>query len=182
MRIGKISAIMAAVAVAAFASSASAQEFSLSASPTITGGTASFSGNATLQQTTTLTCLVSATLNVAGGLGSGTGSLSSPSIAPGSSPFCGILVFPVTPWSAATISGQTIASAPGSATVDVTVGANTIANDPCNPQVVQATLATTSTGSTLTFNNVKLQARSGRADRVCTINGVLSSSTAVYIH
>jgi hypothetical protein len=181
MRIGKISAIAAAVAVAAFASSASAQVFSLSPSPTVSGGTATFSGGSvTLQQTTTINCAVSAVLNVAGSPGSGSGSLSSPTISAGN-PFCGILVFPVTPWSAATISGQTIPSAPGSANVNVTVGANTIANDPCDPQAVVATLATTSSGSTLTFNNVKLQARSGRADRVCTINGVLSSSTSVYI-
>ncbi|RYI16143.1 MAG: hypothetical protein EON48_10740 [Acetobacteraceae bacterium] len=124
---------------------------------------------------------MSATLNVSASPGSSSASLSSPSISPGSSGFCGILVFPVAPWSAATIAGQTIPGAPGTALVTVNVGANTIINDPCLPQPVQATLSTTSTGSTLTFNNVRLQARSGRADRVCTINGVLSSSTPVYI-
>lgn len=182
MRIGKITAMMAAVAVAAFASSASAQVFSTTASPTVTGGAAAFSGSSvTLQQSTTLSCAVSATLNIAGSPGASSGTLSPRAIAPGASPFCGFLVFPVGSWSAATISGQTIPSAPGSALVTVTVGANTILNDPCNAQPVQATLSTTSTGSTLTFNNVTLQAQSGRPDRVCRINGVLSSSTPVYI-
>lgn len=178
MRIGKISAIMAAVAVAAFASSASAQVFSTTASPTVTPGSATFAGSSvTLQQTTTINCAVSATMNITGG---STASLSGVSISPGNV-FCGFLVFPLTPWSASTIPGSTLPSAPGSTNVSVTVGANTIANDPCDPQPVIAQLSTTSTGSTLTFNNVKLQARSGRADRVCTINGVLSSTTSVYI-
>lgn len=178
MRIAKITALVAAVAVASFASAASAQSFSSTASPTVTGGSATFTGpSVTLSQSTTLSCAVSATL----ALGASTGALSSPSISPGSSGFCGLIVFPVTPWSAATISGQTIPSAPGSALVTVNVGANTILNDPCLPQPVQATLSTTATGSTLTFNNVVLQARSGRADRVCRINGALTSSTSVYI-
>lgn len=181
MRIGKISAIVAAVAVAAFASSASAQVFSLSPSPTVTGGNATFAGSSvTLQQTTTINCAVSAILNVVASPGSSTATLSSPTISPGNA-FCGFLVFPVTPWSAATISGQTIPAATASANVNVTVGANTIANDPCEPQQVVAVLRTTPTSSTLTFNNVKLQARSGRADRECTINGVLTSTTPVYI-
>jgi hypothetical protein len=185
MRIGMISAAAAAIAVAAFASAASAQEFSLSASPTITGGNITFTGaSVNLQQTTSINCQVSATLAVAGGAGSSTGPLNSPSITPGSG-FCGLLVFPVTPWSAAT-TGATLPSGPGTAAVNVTVGANTIVGDPCNPQVVSATLSTPASGpSTLTFNNVVLQAQSGRADRVCRINGVLTATgtnNRLFIH
>jgi hypothetical protein len=186
MRIGTISAIAAAIAVASLASSVSAQEFSLSASPTITGGNITFTGaSVNLQQTTSINCAISATLAVAGGAGSNSGPLNSPSISPGN-PFCGLLVFPVTPWSGQTIAGQTIPSGPGSATVTVNVGANTIANDPCNPQPVQATLTTPASGpSTLTFNNVVLQAASGRPDRVCRINGVLTATgtnNRLFIH
>ena len=182
MRIGNVTAMAAAIAVAAFASSVSAQEFSLSPTATITGGTATFTGPSVgLSQTLSLTCAVSATLNVAGGTGSSTAPITGAGISPGNV-FCGSLVFPVTPWSAATIAGQTVPTNGTNALVTVVVGANTVANDPCNPQPVQARLATTATGSTLTFNNVTLQAASGRADRVCRINGVLSSSTRVYVH
>ncbi|MGH6979402.1 MAG: hypothetical protein ACRED4_08955 [Brevundimonas sp.] len=153
-------------------------------SPTITGGTATFSGaSIALSQTTSVNCNVSATLNVVNGpTGSGTANLSSPSISPGTPFVCGFAVFPVTPWSAQTIAGQTIPGATGTALVTVNVGANTIANDPCNPQPVQARLTTTATGSTLDFDNVVLQAASGRSDRVCRIDGTLTSATKVYIH
>lgn len=193
MRIGKISAVLAAITVSAFASAASAQEqFSLRASPTILGGNVTFNGSSVnLQQTTSINCAVGAVLNVIGGAGSATANLTSPSISPGASPFCGILVFPVTPWSAASQAGQNITGltgAPTSALVTVYVGANTIVGDPCNPQAVTATLTTPASAtapSTLTFNNVVLQAASGRPDRVCRINGVLTATSPekrVFIH
>lgn len=178
MRVSKISAVAAAIAVAAFASSVNAQEqFSLSPSATITGGNITFTGaNVNLSQTISINCAVSATLNVAGGAGSNTATISGASISPGNF-FCGSLVFPVTPWSAASNAGQNLPAGGSSALVTVTVGANTVSNDPCNPQPVQATLTTPVSGaSTLTFNNVVLQAQSGRADRVCRINGVLTAT------
>lgn len=192
MRIGKVTAIAAAFAVAAFASAASAQEqFSIRSSPTILGGNVTFNGSSVnLQQTTSINCAVGAILNVSTAVGgSSSAPLTSPSIAPGSA-FCGLLVFPVTPWSAQTQAGQNLtglAGDPTSALVTVVVGANTIVGDPCNPQAVTATLTTPAgTGaSTLTFNNVVLQAASGRPDRVCRINGVLTATSTekrVFIH
>lgn len=187
MRISKVSAFAAAIAVAAFASSVNAQEqFSLSPTATISGGNITFTGSSVnLSQTVSINCAVSATLNVVGGAGSNTAPISGASISPGNF-FCGSLVFPVTPWSAATNAGQNVPTGGTSALVTVTVGANTISNDPCNPQPVPATLATPVSGpSTLTFNNVVLQAQSGRADRVCRINGVLTAtgtSNRLFIH
>ena len=192
MNIGKISAVAAVFAVVSFASSVSAQEqFSLNATPTITGGNITFTGSSVnLQQTTSINCAVSATLVVANGpTGSSAAPISGPSISSGSppNPFCGVVVFPVTPWSAATIAGQNLPS--GSATavrVTVMVGANTIANDPCNPQAVEAWLKTPASGpSTLTFDNVQLQAQSGRIGRVCKINGILTATgtnNRLFIH
>lgn len=185
MRAGKIPAVLAAAVIAAFASSAGAQEFSLSPSPTITGGNVIFHGSfVNLYQTTSINCAVTATLNVVGGPGSLFANISSPSISPGNS-FCGLLVYPIPFWSAQAFT--TLPSPGASTTIFVTVGANTIANDPCDPQTVQALLTTPISGpSTLTFNNVMLQARSGRFDRVCRINGVLTatgiSSNRVFIH
>lgn len=187
MRAGGIPAVLAAVAVAAFASSASAQEFSLSPSPTITGGNVTFSGSAVnLQQVISISCAVSATLNVIGGAGSNTANLSSESILPGASLLCGAPFAPVPFWSAQTKPGWTLPGS-GSAKITVIIGVTGVVNDPCYPQAVEAQLDTPISGSsTLTFNNVVLQAASARADRQCRINGVLTATgmtnNRVFIH
>jgi len=108
------------------------------------------------------------------GSGSSTASLSPSISSPPGSPLCGIVVFPTGTWVANTGGAG--------ATVSLSIGANTIANDPCFGTV---TVPVSNSGggagfNTITLNNVKLPARSGRADRVCTINAILTSPTTVY--
>lgn len=176
MRIGKITACMAAFAAVAFASTANAQQFSLS-STGVTPGTATFTTTtpAFLSQTSPINCTISTTLNVAASppLGAGTADLTGDTIAAPSSPFCGFIVFPNGNWYAQATSLT-------SGTVDLWIGANTIIRDPCYGRVT-AGFTTNASGTTITLNNVQIPAASNRADRVCTINAILTSPTPVYI-
>ncbi|MNS30345.1 hypothetical protein D3C72_623770 [compost metagenome] len=184
MRIGKTSAVLAALAVAAFASSANAQVkvFSKTASPTVTGGTVVFSTGlpATLSQSTTIQCKVSATLNVAAGpVGSADAPLNPANISSPPNAFCGVVVYAYGSWSAHTaLTGLPYVAG----TVLLKIGANTILGDPCYDTVrVPVSSSTSSAGfDTITLNNVKLKTVSGSANE-CTVNAVLKAPSHVHI-
>lgn len=107
----KFTALIGTVAALAMPFAANAQSFS--------GNANGSSGEANLEQSLNVTCDVAFNGTVTS---STTVAISSPSISPGD--FSCIFVVPQGTWSAATV--------PGDATkVDITMGANTIANDPC---------------------------------------------------
>lgn len=107
----KFTALIGTVAALAMPFAAQAQSFS--------GNANGSSGYAELEQSLNVTCDVTFDGTVTS---STTVAISSPDIAPGD--FSCIFVVPQGTWSAATV--------PGDATkVDITMGANTIANDPC---------------------------------------------------
>ncbi|KGB51524.1 hypothetical protein OVY29_07540 [Sphingopyxis sp. SE2] len=107
----KFTALMGTVAALAMPFAANAQSFS--------GNANGSSGYADLEQTLRVTCDVTFDGTVTS---STTVAITSPDIAPGD--FSCFAVVPQGTWSAATV--------PGDATkVDITMGANTIANDPC---------------------------------------------------
>lgn len=107
----KFTALMGTVAALAMPFAAHAQSFS--------GNANGSSGEATLEQTLNVTCDVTFDGTVTS---STTVAISSPAISPGD--FNCLFVVPEGTWSAATV--------PGDATkVDITMGANTVANDPC---------------------------------------------------
>ncbi|QCB55283.1 hypothetical protein E5675_13155 [Sphingopyxis sp. PAMC25046] len=107
----KFTALMGTVAALAMPFAANAQSFS--------GNANGSSGYADLEQTLRVTCDVTFDGTVTS---STTIAISSPDIAMGD--FNCIFVVPQGTWSAATV--------PGDATkVDITMGANTVANDPC---------------------------------------------------
>ncbi|MND90582.1 hypothetical protein D3C80_826690 [compost metagenome] len=184
MRIGKTSAVLAALAVAAFASSSNAEVFSKTASPTVTGGTVVFSTGlpATLSQSTTIQCKVSATLNVvAGPTGSADATLNPANISSPPNAFCGVVVYAYGSWSAHTaLPALSLPYVAG--TVLLKIGANTILGDPCYDVVrVPVSSSTSSAGfDTITLNNVKLKTVSGSANQ-CTVNAVLKAPSHVHI-
>jgi hypothetical protein len=107
----KFSAMIGAVAALAMPLAAQAQTFS--------GNANGSSGEANLEQTLNVTCDVTFDGTVTSGT---TVAISSPDISPGD--FNCIFVVPQGTWSASTV--------PGDATkIDITLGANTVANDPC---------------------------------------------------
>lgn len=172
MRIlNKMAFVVAAVSALGFASASQAQVFSTSPS-SVVGGSPVFTsapGGTYLSQTIALTCNVSVGGTISGAPGSGSLSSVSRSIS-GAFP-CGLGVFPIGTWSVTAVSAAT-------QTISVYIEANTIANDPCRGTV---TLPIQADRRTISLIDVKLPADSGRADRVCTIDGDLVSNIDVYV-
>lgn len=108
----KFTALIGTAAALAMPFAANAQTFS--------GNANGASGSANLEQTVNVTCDVAfdGTVNT----GTNTVSITSPSISPGS--LSCIFVGPYGTWSASAVSGD-------ATKIDVTMGANTVANDPC---------------------------------------------------
>ncbi len=124
-----------ALALAALASPAFAQSFNPS-SGTFTGASAP---TVTLRQSTTVACNVALTANVTSAT---TATIPTRSISPGSL-LC-LAVVPYGTWSAATVPGD-------STKIALTMGANTVANEPC-----YGTVIVPFSGSTLTFSGQTL--------------------------
>ena len=145
-----LSIAAAALASVALASPSFAQSFSHSS------GSVSGSGSVVLSQTTVVTCNVSIT---ASPLSATSAPIPTRSITPGSA-LC-FAVGPYGSWSAAVVPGSTTS-------ISLTIGANTVANDPCYGTVVAAWNNATSTA---TFsNNVLPPVNAG--GRSCTIRSV----------
>lgn len=122
----------AAFATVAVASPSFAQSFSPSS------GSVSGSGSVSLSQTISVTCNVSITATP---LSATSAPIPTRSITPG-----GVACFAVAPtgaWSAAVVPGSTTS-------ISLTIGANTVANDPCYGTVV---VAWNNVTNTATFNN-----------------------------
>ncbi|VXB01969.1 hypothetical protein [Brevundimonas sp. G8] len=122
----------AAFATVAMASPSFAQSFSPSS------GSVSGSGSVTLSQTVSATCNVSVT---ASPLSATSAPIPTRSITPGS--ITCLAVAPTGAWGAAVVPGSTTSIA-------LTIGANTVANDPCYGTVV---VAWNNATNTATFNN-----------------------------
>lgn len=121
----------AAFATLALASPSLAQSFSPS-SGTVTG-----SGSVRLQQTTNVNCNVSITAN----LGATSAAIPTRSISAGD--FLCIFVAPFGTWSAGVVPGSTTS-------ISLTIGANTVAGQPCYGTT---TVAWNNATSTATFSN-----------------------------
>lgn len=126
----------AALATVALASPSFAQSFSPST------GNVSGSGSVRLQQTTDVTCNVSITASP----GATSRAIPTRSISPGN--FLCVVVAPYGAWNAAVVPGSTT-------TISLTIGANTVANQPCYGTVV---VAWNNATNTATFNNNVLPA------------------------
>ena len=126
----------AALATVAIASPSFAQSFSPST------GNVSGSGSVRLQQTTDVTCNVSITASP----GATSRAIPTRSISAGS--FLCVVVTPYGAWNAAVVPGSTTSIA-------LTIGANTVANQPCYGTV---TVAWNNATNTATFNNNVLPA------------------------
>lgn len=126
-----LSVAAAAFATVALASPSFAQSFSPST------GNLSGSGSVTLSQTTTIPCNVSVTASA----GATHRPIPTRSITPGN--FLCVAVTPFGSWAADVVPGSTT-------TISLTIGANTIANDPCFGTVI---VAWNNATSTATFNN-----------------------------
>jgi hypothetical protein len=122
----------AAFATLALASPSFAQSFSPSS------GSVSGSGNVRLSQTTTVNCNVSIT---ASPLSATTAPIPTRSISAGD--FLCIFVAPFGSWSAAVVPGSTTS-------ISLTIGANTVAGQPCYGTT---TVAWNNATNTATFNN-----------------------------
>ena len=107
----KLSVLIGTVAALAMPFTANAQSFS--------GNANGSAGEANLEQSINVTCDVTFDGTVTS---STTVAISSPDIAPGD--FSCLFVVPQGTWSAATVSGD-------ATKIDITMGANTVANDPC---------------------------------------------------
>ena len=126
-----LSCAAAAFATVAIASPSFAQSFSPST------GNVSGSGSVVLSQTTVVTCNVSITASP----GATTRAIPTRSISPGD-----LLCFAVGPtgaWSASVVPGSTTS-------ISLSIGANTVANQPCYGTV---TVAWNNATNTATFNN-----------------------------
>ncbi|WP_395945530.1 hypothetical protein [Brevundimonas sp.] len=143
----KLSLALAAIATVAMAAPAFAQSFT---PPT---GTKTGSGAVTLSQTTVVTCNVSLTATP---FTAASVPIPTRSISPGSA-LC-IAVVPYGAWSAAVVPGSTTL-------IDLTIGANTVANDPCYGTV---RVAWNNATMTATFNNNTLPAVNPNG-RACVI-------------
>ncbi|RZJ44668.1 MAG: hypothetical protein EON86_02890 [Brevundimonas sp.] len=130
--IRKMTFAAAAIAALALASPSFAQSFSPSS------GSASGSGTVRLRQTTTVNCNVSVT---ASPLSPGSAPIPTRSITAGD--FLCIAVAPYGAWSAAVVPGSTTS-------INLTIGANTVAGQPCYGTV---TVAWDNTTHKATFNN-----------------------------
>lgn len=137
----------AALATIALASPSFAQTFSPST------GSVTGAGSVTLSQTTTVTCNVSITANP---LSATTAPIPTRSITAGD--FLCIAVAPTGAWKADIVPGSTTL-------IDLTIGANTVANDPCYGKV---TVAWNNATRTATFNNNVLPAINA-GGKNCTI-------------
>lgn len=107
----KLSVLIGTVAALAMPLAANAQSFS--------GNANGSAGSANLEQSINVTCDVTFNGTVTS---STTVAISSPDIAPGD--FSCLFVVPQGTWSATTVSGD-------ATKIDITMGANTVANDPC---------------------------------------------------
>jgi hypothetical protein len=126
----------AVLATAAIASPSFAQSFSPST------GNVSGSGSVRLQQTTDVTCNVSVTASP----GATTRAIPTRSISAGS--FLCVVVTPYGAWNAAVVPGSTTL-------ISLTIGANTVANQPCYGTAI---VAWDNATNTATFNNNVLPA------------------------
>ncbi|MNL17159.1 hypothetical protein D3C87_1382370 [compost metagenome] len=166
----KVAAVASVMSVIAFASASHAQVFSLSPS-SVTGGSVTLSSPAVyLSQTTGATCAVSLSGTVAGTPGSA--SLSGVTRSIGGSFPCGFpVVYAVGTWTVTAVSATT-------KEVDVHIEASTIIGDPCRGTV---RLKIEPDNRTVYLDAVQIPADSGRADRVCTIDGELVANKDIFI-